>query len=348
MMSCFPYPRSVTSGALRSSACLASRNPAADMAHLCRPSEVGYDEVAMQHQPAAIAEARPTSIFARVNGLKLHYLDWGGRKADSLDAHTRRAKLVATTIVLCHGGSAHCHWWDKVAPQLSEYGRVLALDFRGHGRSEWASTSTYGLAAYLEDLTRFIEGHLRERVVLVGHSMGGEIAMRVAVDFPQLLSGLVITDASPAGLPLKIRLLWRWKRRKQSGTRPEFPTKEALIARFRLSPPGHNLTSAALTELALNGAEELPGGNWAFKLDPNTRKLTRGWRLPRCRIQAIRMPVLILRGEHSRLVSARQARRMQRRIPGSKLVTIPSAHHHVPLDNPDATAAAIGEFVASL
>ena len=60
------------------------------------------------------------------------------------------------------------------------------------------------------------------------------------------------------------------------------------------------------------------------------------------------MPVLILRGEYSRLVSLGQARLMQRRIRGSKLVTIASAHHHVPLDNPDATAAAIGEFLESI
>jgi pimeloyl-ACP methyl ester carboxylesterase len=185
-------------------------------------------------------------------------------------------------------------------------------------------------------------------VVLVGHSMGGEIAMRVAVDNPRLLDGLVIVDASPAGLPLKTRLIWRWKRRNQSSRRPEFPSREALIARFRLSPPGHNLTAGALAKLALKGAEQVPNGNWAFRLDPNTRKLSPGWRLPRCRIQDIRLPVLIIRGEHSRMVSERQARRMQRRIPGSVLKTIPSAYHHVSLDNPNATAAAIAEFVASV
>lgn len=158
----------------------------------------------------------------------------------------------------------------------------------------------------------------------------------------------MVADASAAGLPLKTRLLWRWKRRGQSLVRPEFPTKEALIARFRLSPPGHYLTSAALAELALKGAEQVNGGSWAFRLDPKTRKLTPGWRLRRCRIQDLRLPVLIIRGEHSQLVSERQARRMQHRIPGAQLKTIPSAYHHVSLDNPEATAAAIGEFVASL
>jgi pimeloyl-ACP methyl ester carboxylesterase len=300
----------------------------------------------MEHDEAAIAAARPTSVFARVNGLKLHYLDWGAGHTRAGHSHRRRSRPAATTILLCHGGSAHCHWWDEVAPQLTPYGRVLALDFRGHGRSQWASH--YGLAAYLDDLASFVRDHVRRRVVLVGHSMGGELAMRVGAGCPQLLDGLIIVDASPAGLPLKTRLIWRWKRRKQSERRPEFPTRDALIARFRLSPPGHNLTPAALAALALKGAEQVPNGNWAFRLDPNTRKLTPGWRLPRCRIQDIRLPVLIIRGEHSRLISERQARRMQRRIPGSELKTIASAYHHVSLDNPDATAAAIAEFVAAL
>jgi 3-oxoadipate enol-lactonase/3-oxoadipate enol-lactonase/4-carboxymuconolactone decarboxylase len=178
--------------------------------------------------------------------------------------------------------------------------------------------------------------------------MGGEIVMRAGVELPQLLDGLVIVDASPAGLPLKTRLIWRWKRRNLSSVRPQFSSKEALVARFRLSPPGHNLTRAALAELALKGAERVPGGDWAFRLDPRTRKLSPGWRLPRCRIQDIRLPVLILRGEHSSLVSERQARRMQQRIHGSRLEIIPSAYHHVPLDNPEATAAAIVAFIASL
>jgi pimeloyl-ACP methyl ester carboxylesterase len=300
----------------------------------------------MNESPAAIAEPRPTSAFAHVNGLRLHYLDWGARQTSAERLHRRRSTTSARTIVLCHGGSAHCHWWDEVAPQLTEHGRVLALDFRGHGRSQWASH--YGLAVHLDDLIRFVRDHLRRPVILVGHSMGGEIAMRVAAAYPQLLDGLVVADASAAGLPLMTRLVWRWKRRKQSDARPEFPTREALIARFRLSPPGHNLTPAALAELALKGAEQVGNGNWAFRLDPKTRKLSGGWRLPRCRIQDIRLPVLIIRGEHSRLVSDRQARQMQRRIPGSKFGTIPSAYHHVSLDNPEATAAAIAAFVASL
>lgn len=289
----------------------------------------------MYNEQAAIASAaEPTSRFAEINGIRLHYLDWGGA------AHR--------TIVLAHGGSAHAHWWDFVAPGLTPLGRVLALDFRGHGRSAWADPPDYGPPAYLKDLVGFLE-FLGTPAVLVGHSMGGELAQRVAVHHPHLLEALVIVDSAHGGLPMMTRLMWRWKRRKQGGTRPELDSPEALIARFRLSPPGHALSLQALAQLALKGAEQLPNGKWAFRFDPKTRI----WRrrpgdFAKPRLSAITMPTLLLRGEHSALVSARMARRMHRGIRGSVLRTIPHAYHHVPLDNPAATVAAISEFVAAL
>jgi pimeloyl-ACP methyl ester carboxylesterase len=138
----------------------------------------------MQHESAAIAGAKPTSNFVEVNGLKLHYLDWGGDR-------TR-------TIVLCHGGSAHAHWWDYLAPLLRSYGRVIALDLRGHGRSQWAPS--YGPAAHIGDLKAFLRDHMPTPVLLVGHSMGGEISQRIAFDCPELLEALVLVD-SPHGVP---------------------------------------------------------------------------------------------------------------------------------------------------
>jgi esterase len=287
----------------------------------------------MIQESAAIAEAKPTSQFAEINGLKLHYLDWGG---DS-----------GRTIVLCHGGSAHAQWWDYLAPLLRPNGRVIALDFRGHGRSQWAQT--YGPAAHISDLKSFLRDHIRTRVLLIGHSMGGEISQRVAFDCPEMLEAMVLVDSPHGGPPLKTRLMWRWKRRNQDGPRPEFANAADLVRKFRLSPPGHFLSAEALAELAMKGAEQLPNGNWAFRFDPKTRKPTGGWRrLLRFPLQQIRMPVLILRGEHSALLTVQTARWMHRRIHGSIYQEIPRAYHHVPLDNPVDTGTAISEFIAKL
>ncbi|HZP45702.1 MAG TPA: alpha/beta hydrolase [Candidatus Binataceae bacterium] len=281
---------------------------------------------------AVTASTGPTSKYANINGLRLHYLDWGG--------------APARLFVLCHGGSAHAHWWDSVAPRLTAHGRVLALDFRGHGRSEWAAV--YGPANHIADLKSFLADHLQRPVVLVGHSMGGEITQRVAYDCPELVASLVVVDAPHGGPPLRTRLMWRWKRRRQHQRRPTFATREDLVRRFRLSPPGHNLTADDLAALALKGAEQLADGTWAFRFDPRTRRMTPGWkRHLRFPLKKIKVPTLILRGEHSALLSPRVARRMHRQIRHSQFREIPRAHHHVPLDNPHETAAAIIAFVSA-
>jgi pimeloyl-ACP methyl ester carboxylesterase len=290
----------------------------------------------MYDDAAATTSAEPINRFIEINGLKLHCLDWGGDTA-------------IHTILLVHGGSAHAHWWDFVAPRLTPYGRILALDFRGHGRSQWANPPRYGLEVYLEDLVGFISQYIHAPVVLIGHSMGGHVAQLLAQDRPDLLEALIAIDSPPNGPPLTTRLKWRWKRRKQGGPRPEFSSARELVKRFRLSPPGHALVPAQLEALALKGSEQLPNGNWAFRFDPETRvprTTMRAMRKPRLR--RIELPVLVLRGANSALMSRSAAVKMHRQLPRAIFKEIDGAYHHVPLDQPEATVAAITEFIQSL
>lgn len=289
----------------------------------------------MAQQQAATVLTEPTHRYVEVEGLKLHYLDWGGTS-------------VKRTFVLLHGGAAHAHWWDSVAPLLTPYGRVLALDFRGHGRSQWADSGNYGPPAYLKDVRGLIDS-LGTRVVLVGHSMGGAVAQWVAVTHPELLDALVIVDARHGGPPLFRRLMWRWRRRSQGGVRPELRSAADIIRKFRLQPPQTNLTRLEIERLALLGAEQLPSGAWAFRFDPQTRAWRKhGNKMTRPKLKKITMPTLLLRGDQSGMVSASHVQRMHRKIRGSVLKEIPRAFHHVPLDNPGDTAAAIIEFVEKL
>jgi pimeloyl-ACP methyl ester carboxylesterase len=286
----------------------------------------------MAHEQAATAWPEPTSQFVEVDGVKLHYLDWGGDP----DKHT---------FVLLHGGAAHVHWWDTVAPLLVPHGRVIALDFRGHGRSAWANPPHYGPQWYTRDVRGLIQ-HLGTRVILVGHSMGGAVAQWVATEHPELLEALIVVDSPHGPPPLFRRLMWRWRRKAQGGVRPELKTFEDIKRKFRLSPPGTYLTREDLERLARLGSLQLANGNWAFRLDPNTRAWRKvEGRARKPKIKALRMPVLILRGEESTLVRERHARGMKRKIRGSVYRQITRAHHHVPLDNPADTAQAIIEFV---
>jgi pimeloyl-ACP methyl ester carboxylesterase len=286
----------------------------------------------MTSEPAATVAAEPTNRFFDYENLKLHYLDWGG------DAKRR-------TFVLLHGGGAHAHWWDFVAPDLSAYGHVVALDFRGHGRSSWSSEADYGPLSYIHDVSALID-HLGTKVVLIGHSMGGAVAQWCAVTFPEKLAALVIVD-SPAGPPpLLRRLPWRWRRRAQGGKRPELRSAEDIIRKFRLSPPGTYLSKEQLEQLAMKGALQLANGHWAFRFDPETRAWRKHkGRMARPNLKHVKLPTLILRGADSTLVAPRHAHRMNRKVQGSMYKEIPRAFHHVPLDNPEATASAIIDFV---
>ena len=250
---------------------------------------------------------------------------------------------------MLHGGAAHAHWWDLVAPQLTPLGRVVALDFRGHGESAWAIPPHYGPQAYVEDLRALIE-HLGTRPIVVGHSMGGAVVQWAASRFPELMRAIVLVDSPNGPPPLLRRLMWRWRRRARgTGERPELDSAEAIVRKFRFSPPDTYLPREAIARLALAGAEQLPNGRWAFRYDPHTRQWRRiGGALRRPRLRDIKLPTLILRGAQSGLVSAHSARVMHRKIRGSILREIPRAFHHVPLDNPDSTTAAIAEFVRTL
>ena len=289
----------------------------------------------MAQEQAATVQAEPTHRYVEVEGLRLHYLDWGG------DSDKR-------TFVLLHGGAAHAHWWDSVAPLLTPYGRVLALDFRGHGRSQWERSGNYGPPAYLKDVRGLIDS-LGTRVVLVGHSMGAAVAQWAAVTHPELLDALVFVDSRGGGPPLFRRLMWRWRRRSQGGVRPELRSANDIIKKFRLSPPQTYLSRLELERLALLGAEQLPNGAWAFRFDPETRAWRKhGIKMTKPKLKQIALPTLLLRGAQSAMVSPAHARRMHRKIRGSVLKEIPRAFHHVPLDNPGDTAAAIIEFVEKL
>jgi len=287
----------------------------------------------MAFESVSIQQTPPTDHFITLNGLRLHYVDWGGDAARD-------------TLLLLHGGAANTHWWDYVAPHLTELGRVLALDFRGHGRSQWTSLEHYGPRGYVEDTEALID-QLGTRVILGGHSMGAMVAVWVATRRPEWLKMLLVLDSPGTPPSLWRRLQWNWRRRAQGGTRPEMASRDEVLRRFHLVPGPSTVSREILTDLALKSSEQLPNGRWAFRFDPQTRAWRRvgAGRLPYPKVRSIHLPTLILRGAQSTILSPRRARLLHRRIAGSVLQEIPNAYHHITLDNPPATTAAIVDFV---
>ncbi len=121
--------------------------------------------------------------FVIANGIRLHYVEWTGE-----------AGGWRPPIILLHSGLGSGHCWDLVGPHLAAAGfHTLAPDLRGRGRSDRPPTG-YDLRTIAEDVFSFIQAVCHERVVVVGHSYGGYVALALGAIYPNLLSKLVLVD----------------------------------------------------------------------------------------------------------------------------------------------------------
>ena len=124
--------------------------------------------------------AGPTSQTFISQRLRLNYVDWGNRDAPPL--------------VLVHGGRDHARSWDWVAEDLCRDWHVTAFDHRGHGDSDWVSDGNYMANDMVYDLAQFIHQLDRGPVTIVSHSMGGNVALRYAGTFPDMVRKIVAIE----------------------------------------------------------------------------------------------------------------------------------------------------------
>ena len=263
----------------------------------------------------------PRDRFVSVDGLRLRYRDWGGD---------------GRPLLALHGAAAHAHWWDPVAPHLAERLRVLALDWRGHGRSAWPRPPAYRSEDFAADLRGVIARLGLEDVVVAGHSMGGHNAMAFAAWHPDRLARLVVVDARPHVNYERLRAFQRRAPRPPA----EFPSLAAALARFRLRPAETTASAAVLRTIARHGLVRLSSGRWRYRVDPaceRTRVPVDCWDL----LPRIAVPTLVVRGEHSLILDRDIARRMAKALPSATVDEIPGAYHHVTFDAPRALADAI-------
>jgi pimeloyl-ACP methyl ester carboxylesterase len=171
----------------------------------------------------------PISCRFFANGLSIHYLDWGNAEAPLL--------------VLLHGGLEHAHGWDHIAAELRRGWHVIVPDLRGHGDSDWSTGSAYSTLDHTVDLTALIEHLHAPRATLVGHSLGGNIALRFAALFPEraervcAIEGLGLSPAAEVrrdGVP-RLKRYREWVERQLILARRErrlYASVEAAAARL--------------------------------------------------------------------------------------------------------------------
>ena len=253
-------------------------------------------------------------------------------------------------VVFVHGLFGQGKNWTTIAKGLADRHRVTLLDLPNHGHSPWTDRVDY------LDMAELVAAELEEfgePVTLVGHSMGGKVAMQLALRRPELLRALVVVDVAPADYP-------------ESGGRTDEPDEEvspfaAYIAAMRGldldslqtrenadralrgAVPSRMVRSFLLQSLVRDGAE---GWRWRLNLVALARDLGRLRGFPEPPPGAtFDGPVLWIAGANSHYVLPRDRERMDALFPATRLVRIKNAGHWVHSEQPEVFLETLRRFL---
>jgi pimeloyl-ACP methyl ester carboxylesterase len=253
-----------------------------------------------------------------VRGCEIEYAVWAAEDAPAL--------------ILVPGAAAHAVWWEPVVSILRGRRTVVTLDLSGHGNSGWRSH--YSIEQWADEIASVAREISSGPHYLVGHSMGGKLALLAALRFEA--AGVVLVDAA---------IRDDGKRSTRRLRRTSYPTESAALEAFRLLPGQPTLNQELLRYVAKQSIKRTTDG-WAWKFDPEVfgsydeSVFLRLLRRPQ-------FPVAYVRGAKSKLTSvgtpALLGALLQCEVAAYEIET---AHHHVTIDAPDALAAVIEALVA--
>jgi len=279
------------------------------------------------------AQTTVTDRFVSVNGLRIHYLDWGNPGAQP--------------VIMLHGLRSYAHVWDGVARPLADSYHLLALDQRGRGDSDWDPEASYTTETYVSDLEQFVEHLGLDRFILIGHSMGGANTIIYTARHPDRVIAAVIEDMGPGSTssPGSARIT-----REIEETPHRFASWSEAEAFWRHQRP--LISDEALQERLRNTLKSTADGGVTWKWDLEGIERARNNPGPRIDlwppVRDLRCPTLVLRGALSDILSRETAEAMAESNPNIRWVEIPNASHFVHEDNLEAFNREVGSFLKSI
>ena len=279
-------------------------------------------------------ENAPQDKFVDANGMRFHYLEWGNPDNPPM--------------LLLHGFAQTCHSWDFVALGFSDNYRVIVLDQRGHGDSDWASDGDYSPETQQKDISGVVNELGLENFVLMGLSMGGRNSFTYAANNSGKVKALVVVDAAPQNMQQGTQNIRSFVQQDD-----ELDSVDAFVERVLQYNPRRD--PQQVRGSIMHNIKELPSGKWTWKYDralrspgrrmgsdAETEKRLWGY------LETLQCPTLLVRGGGSDIVAMDTADRMHQAIPNSRLATIDGAGHLVMGDSPSGFQSAVTDFLASL
>jgi pimeloyl-ACP methyl ester carboxylesterase len=253
----------------------------------------------------------------------------------------RRWRSGSPRLFFVHGFAQGSFVWRSLADFLPEY-PAAAIDLRGHGDSDHDPAGEYSLRRHVEDVVDAVRLLGADGCVLIGHSMGAEIALLAAEGLPRRPSAVVLIDGGPelnSAALAYIRDEFRRQPRRYSSVDEYAAYLEAMMP---LAP------AAALREVAVESLRCAGPGEFRLKVDrahadwrrePSTDAEL--WSI----LRRAPMPILVIRGAGSALCHQSWASRIAAQAPLVRHATVARAGHAVMLDNPVGCGNAVQEFL---
>lgn len=256
-------------------------------------------------------------------GFKIHYVEEGKGPA----------------VVFAHGFVMDHTMYAAQFEELPDTYRCLAWDMRGHGRSE-CPAGPWTMQDLVTDLIAFIEGVNARPCHLVGMSIGGMIAVRLAIQREDLVRSLVLIDTSADAEPEDVALVYRGFQ-EQIVTNDGLPDELAEGTLPIFYGPAYMEANPEALKFHVEREQDMP-----------TTALVQGLEalLGRDsvvdRLGEIRVPTLVIHGEVDQAIGIERAEELADGIPGAELIRVPDAGHTTPLEAPDVVNEALGGFFA--
>jgi len=286
--------------------------------------------------PAEKLQGEREYFITTTDGLKLRVREWGAPEAHP--------------ILLLHGLRGFSGTWRGLANVLNREWRLIAIDQRGRGESDWDPAANYYTDAYLSDLESLISHLNIGRFVLVGHSMGGATGYVYAARRPDRLDALIIEDIAP-GASVSGEGAERIKR-EMAGLPADFSDWTEARTYWRKLRP--NVSAEALEQRLSESLRETAAGRvgWRYdaagisctRLNPDPARVVDLWPV----VDAIRTPSFVIRGERSDFCKLEAVLDMESRNPAFTHVTVPNASHYVHDDTAETFARLVQGFLAGV
>lgn len=250
--------------------------------------------------------------------MKLHYREMG----------------EGQPMVILHGLFGFSDNWQTHAKKLAEYYRIILVDLRNHGHSEWSDAFSYDLMA--EDIKELFDDLGLRKVILVGHSMGGKVAMLFAQKYDEYLEKLIVVDIGVKAYPMHHQHILAGMHAIDLEKIKVRSEAEAILK--------EHIDSDGVRQFLLKNLYWKEKGQLAWRMNLSVLEREMENILSALPEKEVMLPTLFIRGELSNYILDEDFDHIEELFPDSDLITINGAGHWVHAEAPDEFMDAVLGF----